>query len=356
MQSVLTPETTSGQAPVRMLRDDGTLESAPNAGLSDDLAIALYAQMVLARTLSERLVELQRGGRIDQHSAAIGEEAAIVGAAAAMRDEDWVWLGSREFAAALWRGLPLAAYVRHVFGRGRDMGKARNAPDPPFWRPALVPSASPLVGTQIPHAVGGAWAARLRGKDVAALVFFGEGATSTSDFHTGMSFAGATRAPVVALCRNNGWAASTPARRQTASKSFALKGIAYGLSGVRVDGTDVIAVLDVVRAARARAATGAGGTLVEAVAVAGEQSEPAANRSLLDPIERLRRHLDVRGLWTGDREQQLRTDVGTDVDAALNSASEADSVPPDTLFDDVFEAPPWHLVQQREAMKGGVRS
>jgi 2-oxoisovalerate dehydrogenase E1 component alpha subunit len=323
--------------PLGALRDDGSIDPAVAAGLSDELAVALYEHMVLARTLDERLVALQRDGAIASHASAVGEEAAIVGAAAALRDEDWVFLGSREFAAALWRGMPLSAYAQHVFGTGRDPAHGRNAPDPPFWRPARVASGSPLAGTQIPHAVGAAWAARTKKADIASLVFFGEGATSSGDFHTGLNFAGVMRAPVIAVCRNNGWAMSTPASKQTASGGFALKAVAYGLRGVCVDGADVVAVLSVVREARERAAAGQGATIIEAVI-------PAQDR---DPIERMRRHLEARGLWAAEREERLAAEVHADVERAVVEAASCEKPARETMLKDVYAELPWHLRETR---------
>jgi pyruvate dehydrogenase E1 component alpha subunit len=317
---------------------------APEPALSDELAVALYEQMVLARTLDERLVALQREGVITSHASGIGEEAAVVGAAAAMHDDDWVFPSSRELAAALWRGMPLAAYAHHVLGTARDAAHGRNAPDPPFWKAARVASVSPLSGTHIPHAVGVAWAARLRKVNVAALVFFGEGATSSGDFHTGLNFAGVTRAPVVAVCRNNGWATSIPASRQTASDGFAVKAVAYGLRGVRVDGGDVVAVLAAVREARARAAAGQGGTLVEAV-IAGIER--------VDPVARTRAQLEARGLWSADREQQLLSEVRADVERALAEARSAEPPARESLFDDVYAELPAHLREQRDQQTHG---
>jgi 2-oxoisovalerate dehydrogenase E1 component alpha subunit len=307
--------------------------------VSDELAVALYEHMVLSRALDERLVALVHEGTVSQHSSGVGEEAAIVGAVAAMKDEDWVFPGSREFAAALWRGMPLAAYAHHMFGTAGDAGKGRNAPDPPFWKAARVASVSPLVGTHIPHAVGAAWAARITKSDAAALVFFGEGATSSGDFHAGLNFAGVTRAPVVAFCRNNGWATSTPASRQTASAGFAVKAVAYGLRAARVDGADVIAVLGAVREARARAAAGEGGTLVEAVI-------PGADRA--DPVARMRKHLESRGAWDAEREQRLVAEVRTDVERAIADAQSEERPTADTIVDDVYAEPPWNLREQRE--------
>ena len=322
------------------LRDDGSIDPAHAAALTDELAVALYEHMVLARTVDERMIALQRDGVIASHASAVGEEATIVGAAAAMHDGDWLFPSSREHAAALWRGMPLVAYAHHVLGTALDAGKGRNAPDPTFWKAARVASGSPLIGTQIAHAVGVAWAAKVRKSDVAALVYFGEGATSSGDFHTALNFAGVTRAPIVALCRNNGWATSTPASKQTASGSFAIKAVAYGLRGVRVDGGDVVAVLGVVRDARARAAAGLGGTLVEAV-IAGQDR--------VDPVARTRKHLEARGLWDAVREQRLSTEVKADVDRAIAAARSAPPPARDTMFDDVYAELPWHLKEQRAA-------
>jgi 2-oxoisovalerate dehydrogenase E1 component alpha subunit len=317
--------------------------------LPGDLAVALHEQMVVARTLDERLVALQREGRVAQHSSAAGEEGAVLGAVAALDDEDWVFPSAREFAAALWRGMPLAAYAQHVFGTALDASGGRNAPDPPFWRAARVASASPLLGTQIPHAVGLAWAARLRGERAVALVFFGEGTTSTGDFHAGLNLAGVTRAPVIAVCRNNGWAASLPATRQTASPDFASKAVAYGLRGVTVDGGDALAVLLAVREARARAAAGEGGTLIEART--GELGSG-------DPIERMRSHLQARGLWRAEQAEGLEREVAGDVEAALAAAASTAAPAVGSLVDHVYAEPPWHLREQRAALErreGGPR-
>jgi 2-oxoisovalerate dehydrogenase E1 component alpha subunit len=321
--------------------DPGDPDPAAAVAVSDELAIALYEHMVLARTLDERLVALQQAGGIASHASALGEEAAVVGAVAAMHDDDWIFPSSREFAAALWRGMPLAAYAHQVHGTARDAGRGRNAPDPAWWKAARVASVSPLVGTHIPHAVGLAWAARMKKVPTAALVFFGEGATSSGDFHTGLNFAGVTKAPLVALCRNNGWATSTPASRQTASKGFAVKAVAYGLRGVRVDGADVVAVLGAVREARARAVAGLGGTLIEAV-IPGKDAD--------DPVARMRRLLESqRGAWDEARETRLRAEVGADVERALAEAAGADKPARATMFDDVYAEPPWHLKEQRDA-------
>ena len=315
--------------------------------ISSDLAAALYEHMTIARVLDERLVMLQREGHIVQHASAVGEEAAIVGAAAAMRDEDWLFLTPRETAAALWRGVPLLACTRAAFGGGHA-ASARNAPHPPFSRRACIASVSPLVGTQIPHAVGVAWAARLRQEDVAALVFFGDGATSSSDFHAGLNFAGVARAPVIALCRNNGQALSTPFSMQTASRGIAIKAVAYGVRGVCVDGGDVVAVFNAVRAARERASAGEGTTLIEAVTAPSFETEDAETWARRDPLARLRHYMERRGLWNKDRDERLLAEAGSDVDLAVADARGSDEPRPGTLFSDVYAELPWHLREQRD--------
>src|SRR5215471_7185633 len=209
--------------------------------LSDDEVVALYKHMAFVRSLDERLVQLQREGKIGFHLSSMGEEIAIVGAVAALRERDWVFHYGREFGAALYRGMPLAAYLSHVFGSAGDPAKARQMPDSFGSRAARFASSSGPIGTQITHAVGFAWAAKLSGDDVVTLACFGEGATSSGDFHTGMNFAGVFKTPTVFFCRNNGYSISLPASRQTASSSFQIKGVAYGIPGVLVDGDDFFA-------------------------------------------------------------------------------------------------------------------
>ena len=341
MQVVASPSSPPATAaPVAALREDGSVDPVHEGALTRDLAVALYEHMVLSRAVDERFVEMQREGTIAQHASATGEEATILGAAAAMSEEDWIFPGAREFAAALWRGMPLLAYAHHVLGTASDVGAGRNAPGSPFWRAAKVASVSPIVGASIPHAVGAAWAARIRKARAASLVFFGEEATSTGDFHSGLNFAGVTRAPVVAVCRSGAFATSAPAARQTASPGFAIKALAYGLRGVTVDGTDVVAVLSVVRDARARAVAGEGGTLVEAVFAGGEK---------VDPIARMRQHLVASGLVEPEIDQRLAADIAADVERALAEAAKAAPPARSTMFEDVYAAPPWHLVEQRDA-------
>jgi pyruvate dehydrogenase E1 component alpha subunit len=344
MESIVAPATGSaspdgsGDDVLRVMRDDGSLDPAHDPRIPDELSVTLFEEMVRLRRVDDRMSALQQEGRVAFHASSRGEEAAILGAAAALRQQDWVFPSSREVGAALFRGAPLSSYVHHMFGDAQDPAKGRQTPDHFTSRAFQFVTASAPVGTQISHAVGFAWAARSRREDAVALCFFGDGATSSADFHNGMNFAGVFRTPTVFLCRNNGVALSVPVARQTASETLALKGIAYGVPFVRVDGTDVFAVLKATRDAVARAAAANGATLIEALT-----GPPAGSR---DPLPRLRRALDVRGLWSEAREGELRKRVDDEIEEAVAAAVAAPPPAIATMFEDVYAEIPAHLREQ----------
>jgi pyruvate dehydrogenase E1 component subunit alpha len=312
-------------------------------------------------------VALQRQGRIGFHIGSLGEEATVLGSVSATRPQDWVFPCYREFGAALWRGLPLQRYIDNMFGNANDTVKGRQMPDHYTSKKTRWLSISSPVGTQITQAVGLAWAAKLQKRDEAALVYFGDGATSSGEFHSGMNFAGVFRVPVVFFLRNNGWAISVPVERQTASRTFAEKGAAYGVPGVRVDGNDMFAVVSVTRRALADATRGDGPTLIEALTyrMGGHSTSDDPNRyrgqDMLepwvdrDPIERLRRFLVQQGLWDKRQEEELNADVDRRFREAVTVSERTPPPPLETMFEDVYAEPPWHLVEQRAELLGGPR-
>lgn len=353
---------------LRVLRDDLTLDPALDPGLSSGEVLSLYRHMVMTRLLDERLVGLQRQGRIGFHVGSLGEEAAILGAAFGMRKGDWIFPCYREFGAALMRGLPLQVFVHNMFGNAMDTVRGRQMPDHYTAKSAGWGSISSPVGTQITQAVGFAWGAKIKKQDVATLVYFGDGATSSSDFHSGMNFAGVFKIPTVFFCRNNGWAISVPTERQTASQTFAEKAAAYGLPGVRVDGNDLFAVVSVVRKAVERGIAGQGPTLIEALTYrmgghstsddpnryrASEALEPWTSR---DPIGRIRAYLEKQNLWDGAREERLLAEVDQNFREAVQLAERTPPPALETLFEDVYERPPWHLAEQRTELLKGPRA
>jgi pyruvate dehydrogenase E1 component alpha subunit len=361
------PHDTSAPDVVRVLREDGTLDPATDPGLSAEEVLTLYKAMVRVRALDERLVLLQRQGRIGFHIGSLGEEATVLGSAFASRKEDWLFPCYREFGAALWRGLPLQRYVHNMFGNAEDTVKGRQMPDHYTYREGHFTSISSPIGTQITQAVGFAWAARMKKDPLVAITYFGEGGTSSNDFHTAMNFAGVFKTPVVFFCRNNGWAISVPCEKQTASESFAAKGVAYGIPGIRIDGNDIFAVVKVTREAIARAAAGEGPTLIEALTyrLSGHSTsdDPKVYRPdeglepwrALDPIVRLRKHLEVTRGWTKADDEAIEAAVDVELREAVKVA---EAVPPpslESMFEDVFADPPWHLREQLAELKAGPR-
>lgn len=353
---------------VRTLRDDGTLDPANDPGLTDEQVSGLYRAMWRTRLLDERLVAIQRQGRIGFHIGSLGEEAAILGSAFAMRETDWIFPCYREFGAALLRGMPLQRYLDNMFGNANDPVKGRQMPDHYTFKKGRFGSISSPIGTQITQAAGFGWAARIRKEDTAVLVYFGDGATSSNDFHNGMNFAGVFRAPVVFFCRNNGWAISVPTERQTGSATFAEKGIAYGMPGVRVDGNDIFAVIKVTRDAVARASRGEGPTMIEALTyrMSGHSTsdDPKAYRPdatldawrALDPIVRLRRYMEQRLGWTDEKQRAMEAEIVAEIKEAEAVAEKTAAPPLDSMFEDVFATLPWHLEEQRDELVKGPRA
>ena len=353
---------------VRVLRDDLTLDPENDPKLGNDEVLHLYRHMVMTRQLDERLVALQRQGRIGFHVGSLGEEGAILGSAYAMRKGDFLFPCYREFGAALMRGLELQVFVHNMFGNAKDTVLGRQMPDHYTCRRVGWGSISSPVGTQITQAVGFAWGAKIQKKDVATLAYFGDGATSSSDFHSGMNFAGVFKIPTVFFCRNNGWAISVPVERQTASRTFAEKAAAYGVPGVRVDGNDLFAVVSTVRKAVERGVRGEGPTLIEAITYrmgghstsddpnryrGSEMLEPWASR---DPIGRVRAYLEKHDLWDGAAEERLIAEVDASFKAAVRVAEQTPLPPLESMFEDVYARPPWHLQEQRQEMISGPRA
>jgi pyruvate dehydrogenase E1 component alpha subunit len=304
--------------------------------------------MVLARALDERCLSLQRQGRIGFYAPHAGEEASLVGSALAMEPEDWVFPAYRELAVALVRGASLVSLVDQLFGNANDVTKGRQMPNHFAFRDQHFVSASSPIGTQITHAVGAAMAARYRRSPIATITYFGDGATSSSDFHAGLNFAGVFRAPTVFLCQNNGWAISLPRERQTRSPTLAAKGDAYGIPGVVLDGNDVRAVYGAVRKARARAVAGDGPTLIEAqVYRFGPHStsdDPTRYRTEAevesarqrDPIHRLRTELAAAGLLSDSQETEIVAAAKAAIQEAVHRAEQVPPPAPSSMFDDVF--------------------
>lgn len=343
----------------QLLAEDGSLLAA-SPEIPIELCLQLYRHMRRVRRLDERMLQLQRQGRIGFYGACTGQEAAPVAAALALRPEDWVFPALRESAVLLVRGFPLTSYLAQLFGNSLDVLKGRQMPSHMASRAMRQVSWSSCIATQLPHAVGAAYAARLRGRAEVMLAFLGDGATSHPDFHAALNFAGVWRAPVVFVCQNNHYAISVPSSRQTASATFAVKAQAYGVPGDRVDGNDALAVYATLRSAIELARAGGGASLVECVTYRMGPHSSSDDPSLYrddrevaqwqgrDPLIRLQRYL--RGAAALGAEHDAASDRAMDaeIDEALGSVELAAAPTPASLFDDVYERLPWHLREQRD--------
>ena len=293
-----------------------------DVGLSGDALLELFSSLVLLRTFDERAVVLQRQGRIGTYPTFWGEEATQAGAMLALREKDWVFPSYRQNAVGLLRGLPASVPLAYRRGYGGTHG---------FWNPRryrVAPMCVP-IGTHLPHAVGLAWAAKLRGEEICSLVWFGDGATSEGDFHEAMNFASVVAAPVIFFCVNNQWAISTPFSRQSGTATVAEKAAAYAMPALRVDGFDPLACWWATREAAERALTGGGPTLVEAVtyrlgphataddpSLYRDESEAGRYRAL-EPVGRMTAYLRRRGLLPAELEADIRADVRGTLDRAV---------------------------------------
>jgi len=355
----------------QLVREDGTVVDdaarAELAGLDRSLAKQLFEGMVRIRVTDARMMALQRQGRIGFYGEATGQEAAVVGSAAASEPQDWIVPALREAGVGLFRGMTIDSYLAQIFGNAEDSTKGRQLPCHPCDRAHHYVVMSSCVSTQIPHAVGIAMAMKLAGdRDKVCFGYMGDGGTSEGDFHVALNFAGVSKAPCVLICQNNQWAISTPGSVQTAAASIALKGVGYGIEALRADGNDVLAVHRAVKYAADKARRGDGPTFIELVtyrvSAHSSSDDPSRYRDeavteiwkgARDPIQRLETYLLGRGWLAAGERETISAQMEAEVRDAI-ARQEAVAAPAlETLFDDVYEEPTW---LQREQLAELVAS
>ncbi len=343
----------------QILDEHGHADAAKVPKLAPEALLRMVEGMLLSRVLDEQLLPLQRQGRISHYFEARGQEAGPIAGAEAMVKTDYFIQGLREGAAALYRGMPLAKYIAQILGTANDGGRGRQMPCHISSSAIRHVSTSSSVASQIPHAVGIAWAAKIsKARDV-ALCFFGDGATSEDDFHAGLNFAGVYQAPVVFVCQNNQWAISTPVAAQTQSETLAIKGLAYAVPSLRVDGNDVLAMYSAIKAAVDKARAGGGPTFIEAVTYRlgahSSADDPTHYRDSgehkawqkRDPLTRFAAWLDSQKILSAEAYAAMRARITDAIRAAIASEEAAGPPPLSSLFDDVVAKPTWMLDEQR---------
>ena len=331
-----------------IIEKDGKAAKNKDPNLPGEQLKKLYRVMVATRILDERALALQRQGRIGFYLQSKGQEASHIGSAAAMLASDWIFPAYRQPGVMLLRDVDLDDIVNEWYGNDGDVCKGRQMPVHYSHRSANFVSISSPIGTQISHATGAAMAARIRKDDTVFMTYFGDGGTSCNDFHAGLNFAAVYKSPVLFVCENNQWAISVPLSMQTASESIAIKAEAYGMPGVRVDGNDILAVYRVCKEAVDRARAGGGPTLIETVTyrMGGHSSsdDPTRYRDAAsveawaqkDPIERFKRYLQQRKLWTEAFETEIAESTKTAINEAIKRAEARPAPKPESMFEDVF--------------------
>ena len=341
---------------IQVMDDDGNVvneEMLPD--LSDEKLVELYRHMLTARIYDERALNMQRQGRLaGTYAPHSGQEGSLLGSAFALEKEDWLFPSYREQAAQVLRGQRWADMLRY-WGGIEDGGV------PPEGVNNFLVSIP--IATQALHAVGTAWAAKIKGDDIATIVYFGDGGTSEGDFHEAMNFAGVFQTPTVFFCQNNQYAISVPRNRQTRSETIAQKAIAYGFKGYQVDGNDALAVYRVTRDALERARNGEGPTLIEAVTYRmghhttaddwtryrSEEEVEAWKKK--DPVTRMRKYLEAKGLWDDDQEEGAREQAKQEITEAIEEFESTPEREVEEIFKYTYAEIPPHLQEQMEELR-----
>jgi pyruvate dehydrogenase E1 component alpha subunit len=338
-----------------ILDSEGNLDTALEPELGADDLRRLYRGMLLGRRLDDRMLRLQRQGRIGTFAPIKGQEASQLGSAFTLRKTDWMVPSFRETAAMLWRGWPIEKILLLFAGYLEGGQPAPDQRDLPICIP---------VATQLPHAVGLAYAVQFKGDDAVVMAFCGDGATSEGDFHEALNFAGVWHVPIVFVVQNNQWAISVPLKKQTHSRTLAQKALAYGFPGIQVDGNDVLAVYAASREAVDRARAGDGPTLIECVTyrlgVHTTADDPTKYRSdeevkaweRKDPLTRFRGYLEKKNLLEANLEAQIDEEIARAVQA-FEATPPAD---PLVIFEHAYASPPAHLARERAEMEERLRT
>jgi pyruvate dehydrogenase E1 component alpha subunit len=339
-----------------ILDEEGRLDQALEPKIPDDLLLKLYRAMVLGRRFDERLLSLQRQGRIGTFAPITGQEASQLGAVAPLMAGDCMAPSFRETAAQVYRGVPMESIVLAFGGYNEAASLVPEGHD----LPVAVP-----VSSQVLHAVGIAWGMKYRKKQNVVMTFLGDGGTSEGDFHEGMNFAAVYQVPLVFVCQNNQWAISVPRGRQTHSKTIAQKALAYDIPGIQVDGNDVLAVYSAAKEAIDRARSGGGPSLIENVTYRMmmhttaddpkryRKDEEVEGWRKRDPIQRFQKYLKSKGLLSDQKIEELEAQIKAEIQQAVEHAEELMKKYTDPLhmFEHAYAEMPSHLKEQREELK-----
>ena len=335
-----------------ILDENGTLDSELEPDIPNEIHLKMLHAILLGRRFDERMLDLQRQGRIGTFPPIKGQEAAQIGSVVLLRDSDWLVPAFRETAAEIMRGRSMESVLLYYNGYNEGTLIDKNQRDMPMAVP---------VASQILHAVGLGMAAQYRKTDEVVMTFFGDGATSEGDFHEALNCAAVYQVPVIFICQNNQWAISVPLARQTHSKTLAQKAVAYGMPGIQVDGNDVLAVYAATAEAIERARVGGGPTLIECVTyrimMHTTADDPKKYRSeqeveswkKKDPLLRYQQYLLQKNHITEDGIAALEDEVKKQIQSAIDLAEQqmTELGAPLDMFDHLYAELPPSLKKQR---------
>ncbi|GAB2283163.1 hypothetical protein Dimus_017692 [Dionaea muscipula] len=351
----------------RLLDDDGR-PSEDFVEVSEGTALKMYTNMVTLQVMDSIFFEAQRQERISFYLTTIGEEAINIGSAAALSMDDLIFPQYREPGVLLWRGFTLQEFADQCSGNIADNGKGRQMPIHYGSKKLNYVTVSSTVATQLLHAVGAAYSLKMDKKNACAITYFGDGGSSTGDFHAALNFAAVMGAPVIFFCRNNGWAISTPVSDQFLSDGIVVRGLAYGIRSIRVDGNDALAIYNAVRTARQMAILEQRPILIEALTYrAGHHSTSDDStkyrpleeiewwKKVRDPVTRFRKWIERNGWWNDEEESHLRSHVRKRVLEAIHVAEKLEKPALAELFTDVYEVRPTNLYEQERLLRETIK-
>ncbi|KAI3761728.1 hypothetical protein L1987_52149 [Smallanthus sonchifolius] len=353
----------------RVLDDNGyPLSSTQFQHVNKEVAVKMYSGMVTLEAMDTVIYEAQRQGRISFYMTSYGEEAINLGSAAALSSHDIVLPQYREPGVMLWRGFELQDFVNQFFGNKNDIGKGRQMPTHYGSNKHNVITVSAPLATQLPQAVGAAYSLKMDKKDACVVTYFGDGCSSEGDFHASLNFAAVMEVPIVYICRNNGWAISTPVTEQFRSDGIVVKGQAYGIPSIRVDGNDALAVYNAVAAAREMAITEQRPVLIEALTYRVGHHSTSDDSTKYRPVDEIehwktsrnpvsvfRKWVQRRGWWSDEQESEFRANIRKQVIHAVQVAEKTEKAPIGYMFSDVYEKLPSNLMEQEKLLRETIK-
>jgi len=371
------PATLPAMPTFRIMSPEGKIiDPTYTPDISDELLLKMYMDMLTVSVMDPIFYQLQRQGRLSFYMQSDGEEGIAVGSAMALNPDDVIFAQYREAGVFIARGFTLEDVCNQLTANKHDTGKGRNMPVHYGSKALNIHTISSPLATQIPQAAGAAYALKLQHlqnpnsvpKRVVAC-YFGEGAASEGDFHGALNIAATRACPVIFVCRNNGYAISTPTLEQYRGDGIASRGVGYGIDTIRVDGNDIFAVWEVMKRARELALSGdMKPVLIEAMSyrvshhsTSDDSSryrphgevEPWRRRD--NPIVRLRKYMEAKGLWSQEKEQETTDQLKAVVKATLKRAEKEKKPPLRAMFEDVYEEVTEEQEEQIRTLKDVVK-